>query len=333
MCVRLIHMYGVDLAQFRFDYDLTWAAVFLNADGTVYGRYGTRDDGDPEAGISLEGLRRTMERVLELHEDHPGNAAALAAKRGPKPAFARPEDYPVDFMRIDPKPDEGNCIHCHMVHEADQIIASREGRYDPTTLPRYPQPQAIGVVMDPDDCVVIARVVDGSAAARAGLMTGDSFVSLAGQPVVSTADIQFVLNGTPGDAHLPAVVRRGDETVSITLELTGDWRRPNLAWRASMFAMPPRPRLWVEALNDSRRERLGLVDDVLGLEVRGVFGAQVKAAGVKEGDVIVAVDGETRRRSAGRFHEYIRLRHHRKGSVMTLEVRRGKASKTLTVKF
>ena len=30
-------MQGIDLARFQFDYDLTFAIVFLNADGAVYG--------------------------------------------------------------------------------------------------------------------------------------------------------------------------------------------------------------------------------------------------------------------------------------------------------
>ncbi|SVB76452.1 uncharacterized protein METZ01_LOCUS229306, partial [marine metagenome] len=39
--LRQVEMKGVDLSQFQFDYDLSWAAMFINADGTVYGRYGT----------------------------------------------------------------------------------------------------------------------------------------------------------------------------------------------------------------------------------------------------------------------------------------------------
>lgn len=42
MCVRLLQMNGVDLKRFQFDYDQTWCAFFMNADGTIYGRYGTR---------------------------------------------------------------------------------------------------------------------------------------------------------------------------------------------------------------------------------------------------------------------------------------------------
>ena len=33
----------MDLRRFEFDFDLTWYAFFLNADETIYGRYGGRD--------------------------------------------------------------------------------------------------------------------------------------------------------------------------------------------------------------------------------------------------------------------------------------------------
>ena len=42
VAVRQVEMEGVDLNQFRFDHDLNWAAMFINADGTVYARYGTQ---------------------------------------------------------------------------------------------------------------------------------------------------------------------------------------------------------------------------------------------------------------------------------------------------
>ena len=41
MCVRVKNMAGVDLALYRFDYDLTFAALLMNADGTIYHTYGT----------------------------------------------------------------------------------------------------------------------------------------------------------------------------------------------------------------------------------------------------------------------------------------------------
>ena len=64
--VRQVEMKGVDLTLFQFDHDLNWAAMFINADGTVYARYGTQSAEGPDAYNSIEGLRNTMERVLEL---------------------------------------------------------------------------------------------------------------------------------------------------------------------------------------------------------------------------------------------------------------------------
>ncbi|MBJ7494860.1 MAG: thioredoxin family protein [Gemmataceae bacterium] len=39
--VRIVGTNGLDLSLFQFDYDQSFAIMFLNADGTIYGRYGT----------------------------------------------------------------------------------------------------------------------------------------------------------------------------------------------------------------------------------------------------------------------------------------------------
>ena len=41
VCVRLIQMGGVDLATFQFDPFLSWSVFFMNADKTIYGRFGS----------------------------------------------------------------------------------------------------------------------------------------------------------------------------------------------------------------------------------------------------------------------------------------------------
>ena len=84
-------MQGVDLAQFQFDYDLTWAALFLNSDGTVYARYGARGQEGPMEMNSVAGLRATLRKVLEIHRGYPQTKDLLRDKRGPKPRFERPE--------------------------------------------------------------------------------------------------------------------------------------------------------------------------------------------------------------------------------------------------
>ena len=66
--VRQVEMKGVDLSLFQFDYDLNWAAMFINADGVVYARFGTQSVAGPAAefpGRSADGaqLRRVAPAV------------------------------------------------------------------------------------------------------------------------------------------------------------------------------------------------------------------------------------------------------------------------------
>ncbi len=79
--VRLVQANAMDLTLFKFDFDLTFAAFFLNADGTIYGRFGTRSDEAAMRDISMEGLRKALQGALELHEAYPANKGALVAKR------------------------------------------------------------------------------------------------------------------------------------------------------------------------------------------------------------------------------------------------------------
>src|SRR5262245_57653930 len=38
VCVRIIQGNRLDLDLFQYDYDMSWSAMFLNADKTIYGR-------------------------------------------------------------------------------------------------------------------------------------------------------------------------------------------------------------------------------------------------------------------------------------------------------
>ena len=126
ICLRMIQMNGVDLARFQFDYDMSFAVIFMNADGMIYGRFGTRDAKPEEADrdISLEGMRAAMEAVLALHRNYPDNAASLVAKRGPTPRYPTAEQYP-KMKEYTPQINYDNevaksCIHCHQIHDAER---------------------------------------------------------------------------------------------------------------------------------------------------------------------------------------------------------------------
>ena len=82
----------MDLSLFQFDYDLTFSVFFMNADKTLYGRYGSRSSVEEATkDISLSGLRNTMEAALNLHKGYPSNRALLTGKTGPKAKYAVPE--------------------------------------------------------------------------------------------------------------------------------------------------------------------------------------------------------------------------------------------------
>jgi hypothetical protein len=67
--VRIVQGNGIDLSLFQFDYDLTFAAFFINADKTIYGRFGTRTEFRNAAkDISIEGFKQALETALELHK-------------------------------------------------------------------------------------------------------------------------------------------------------------------------------------------------------------------------------------------------------------------------
>ena len=64
--VRVINANTLDLSRFQFDYDLSFSTLFFNADGTVYGRFGSwshQKDGEKKAVASY---RRSLEGALAL---------------------------------------------------------------------------------------------------------------------------------------------------------------------------------------------------------------------------------------------------------------------------
>ena len=98
--VRIVQANSLDLSLFAHDYDISFAAYFLNPDKTIYGRFGTRSDQkNAEKDISMEGLRKAMLAALELHAAYPANKSALAGKRGATPRYQ--PSPPTAAIRID----------------------------------------------------------------------------------------------------------------------------------------------------------------------------------------------------------------------------------------
>jgi serine protease Do len=95
VCVRVVQANGLDLTQFQFDYDQSFHAFFMNADKTIYGRFGTRSHHTDETqDMTMEGFGKALAAALSLHKGYPANKALFAAKRGPPSAIKTPEEFP-----------------------------------------------------------------------------------------------------------------------------------------------------------------------------------------------------------------------------------------------
>jgi serine protease Do len=308
VCVRQVSTNGLDLGLFQFDTDQSFAAFLLNADGTIYGRFGTRSHRTEWVGdVSLLGLAKALQGALDLHTAYPADKAALQGKRGPTPAVASPELYPSLKERYTSSLNySGNvvqsCIHCHQIGDAQRDLYRTEGKPMPEqVLYPYPHPAVVGLTLDPRDTALVKEVAPDSAAHRAGIKAGDLIEKLNGQPLLSIADVQWVLHHTdPQGGKLPAVVRRDGKSQSLTLALEPGWRRAgDISWRASTWGLRRMSTggLMLEALPVEGRAERKIPDGSMAILVKNVgqYGAHAAAknAGFQKEDIIVEFDGRT----------------------------------------
>jgi serine protease Do len=335
--VRQVEMKGVDLSQFQFDHDLNWAGMFINADGVVYARYGTQSAEGSDAYNSIDGLLHTMQRVLELHADYPNNRAELEGKRGSDrsirdalklPGLRNPAKYAEETTR-------GNCIHCHNIHDAEHQQALDEGTYSPDLLLKYPLPDTLGLKVNRRDGVTIVAVLPNSAAAESGLKAGEQILKMNGQRIVSIADMQWVLHHLPkGETE---VLVESSESGSKTLRLNSGWKQHDFSWRGSMWNAPPRLQVWLPELTGDRLKQLELPESSSALEVRwinleGAGGRQAKADGLREKDIVVALDGKPFQMDSRQFNAHLKV-HYKVGDVLPLTVLRDGKNLDLTIRL
>ncbi len=331
----MVRMRNVDLSLFQFDYDLTWAAVFLEPDGTILGRYGAGAR-DAMRYSSIEGLKRTMQRILHLHGDLEEQRPGLEGKRDRNVAFKKAGDLPHDGIRriLSQDTHEKNCVHCHNVQEGlNRAIAARADYHPDMVRRRWPNPELLGVVLDRDHGLRIREVIPKSGASLAGLRPGDELVRLQGQVLTSPADVVWALRSVndPGQATL-TVLRAGKE-IEVRAALARGWKLGDLSWRTSLFDMRPRLQLWVQGASQAVREKGGVADGRLCLLVRGVFGSEVRKAGLKKGDLITAVGKWRPDVSETVFHQHVRTHYFQKNARIPMTVKRKGRELKLVVKI
>ncbi len=315
--MRIIKANGLDLNVFQFDYDQTWCVVFLNADRTIYGRYGTRAGGrnDANTHISVPGFKKAMERALATHKGYPANKEQLTGYTSLRAEFATPEKIPT--MR------KNDCIHCHQIHDSLLRHKWEQNELKATDLFVYPLPERIGLKMDPEDCLVVKRVGDDSPAAKAGLEIGDRIVSINGQPLLSQADIQWVLHHSPSNTRLEVVYERGGRSVETSMALAGTWKLADLSWRESSWRALRHGVRFVP-LSPDKKKQSNIAPGTMAFEVKNMYGPgpePLRRAGLKIGDVILGINDRTDLVTETLFLVYIRLKYP-PGEMIPLNVLR-----------
>ncbi len=214
-------MKDVDIAKYQFDFDLVFAIIFMNADGRIYSRYGSRDALSDDRYVSLDGLKYTMRNVLHAHRTLD---RLTATEPKPTPLFAR-ELYPSRT---------GGCIHCHQVFEGLRREERRNGTFNPQSFYVYPLPKNVGLRLDVDQGNKVMRVVADSAASRAGIQAGDVIRRVCETEISSQADVMWALHNAPREGDIHVQFEREGILKNAVLSVEPGWKKTNLSWRASM---------------------------------------------------------------------------------------------------
>jgi serine protease Do len=314
VCVRLINANTLDLALFQVDYDLSFSAVMFNGDGTVYGRFGSWKHQKNSQDKDTAGFKRALEGAVAIHKNYPANKMALAGKQGAPMPFKTSTEIPELAKKYKRELDwEGkvvqSCVHCHQVGDAVRTFYREQKKAIPAEwIYPWPAPDSIGASLAPDYPAKVESVASGSIAAKSGLQAGDEVLSIAGQPLVSIADVSWVLHRAPESASLPALVKRGNTQTPVTIELPAGWRNkasePRRVGTWHMRGMATGG-LVLEDLPDDVRATRGIDKGDLALLVKfvGQYNnhAAAKRAGFQKDDVLVQVGGLKKRMSEGEF--------------------------------
>jgi serine protease Do len=320
--LKLGNMRGLDLAIFDFDYDLTWIALFLDADGHVLGRFGGRDADTPGKYHSLRGLRYSLEQAWQRFQ-------RSAASKLPRPGLPakRSEDYAA-ARRL----SSTACIHCHNVNEFRREEKQNAGTWSQDEVWVYPEPAALGLAMAVDQGNRVRAVQPKSAAAKTGLRADDVLRFVHGLPTASVADVQYALHHAPASGAIPIVWQRGGQQMRGDVTLAAGWRKSDISWRWSLKTLAPSPQLHGEDLTLQEKTALGLTPRQLAFRQGSFVPTPARQAGIRINDIILGVDDKRLEMTARQFETYMRL-NYKVGDVARYNILRGGERLMIAVKL
>lgn len=352
VAVRLVQVWDIDLSLLQYDMNMSWAAFFMNADRVIYGRYGTRAAQRDDKAITVPGFIAGLKGALELHRRYESDpvemSKLLAGKRGEQPRWKLAADNPVIQRTVRWQKSLGkltgeqnaSCVHCHFVPAAEMMgLLSEKEPITDRMLWAYPLPETVGLSLDPRQAATITRVADASTAEQAGIRSGDRIVTMQKQPILSIADVQWVLHQAGDNDTIDVELLRGTDRKRVQLTLNDGWRRRgDFAERASswdFFKVKLFGVTRLEPLTTAERSRRG-IDGATALRVEkmapawGGMNSDVRRSGLSEGDIIVAVDGRAQVRSHSELLAYL-VQRKKSGDKLELTVLRSGNRRTITV--
>jgi len=204
----------------------------------------------------------------------------------------------------------------------------------------WPDPIQIGLSLDKDVQTVIAAVKSGSAAAKAGLAKGDRIRTVDGQRVLTFGDLQRVLDAGGSGAHtLPVVYVREGVEKTARLRLGKGWKEPTplvFSWRSTKWPMSPKPGFGGRPLDAGQKRALGIAKDQFAFKIgylvtwggNAYTGRNAQRAGLRKGDVVLSVAGESDFESMHHWHAWFRLTQ-KPGRTVDVKILRNKKPQTI----
>jgi hypothetical protein len=330
VCVRVTNAEHILLNIFPLegfqDLDLSWWAYFLSPEGQVYGIFGGKDHVSDSTRISTAALANTMRRVLE-HHYHPLREEWNID--GPTPEltpYRQAYQLPGTKSWAKQYPQKEGCMHCHQVAEVLRQPAIDAGTFDKHRDTQvWPLPENVGITLDRDHGLRVKAVEAISPAARAGIKAGDILAAAGGRRLFGQADFRGVLHRGPrGNGEIEVYWHRNGEPMHGKLTVKDGWRKTILGWRMSIAEgnVGASPGFFPLRADDEQRRASGLKNDdkavraYMGPNTRGA----ARTAGLKNDDLIVAVNGESLTAEGRAFLVWFRMKFDA-GDEVALTVR------------
>ncbi len=186
--------------------------------------------------------------------------------------------------------------------------------------------------------VIVAEVMDGSPAEKAGFQQGDIVLALNGKTVEDARDMSRKVAALTAGSSASFSVNRQGELKTLTATIA---KRPDEQQLASASAAPNRPSttdetqlmgLGLSALTPGTRRSLGVGQDVQGVVITSVDPDSNAARVVSRGDVLVRVDNRPVRspQEVQRFVDEVRKAGRKSVALL---VNRGGQSQYVVLEF